>query len=300
MIDIHLYLGAHKTATTHLQGILLANRARLLSHNIALSAPQNVRKEWLPNFFNYCNNPKREQQGELAASLTSIAPLTGLWILTEENIVGVSNDFAIKPGMYPTAADRIKCLTELFADANISLYFSLRSYESFYRSAYSEVVRNRGYIPFERFYSEARFKNNSWVTMIQAIQEVLPQEKITLWKFEDFRELVPRLVSLMTGIDEATPLIEAYKPETTRPSLSQKTIEILASLHPVLKRKESLTLVERINRAYPLEAGHPPYQPFSIEQQTIFRTQYHADIETIKKSFPRIRFLEAEAGSSKP
>jgi hypothetical protein len=296
MINIHLYLGAHKTATTHLQGILLANRDRLAAHHVALSAPQDVRKEWLPAFFRYCAGAGDAPDAGLAGELRSIAPRSGLWILTEENIAGVCNDFAVKPGIYPQAADRITCLARLFPDAELSLFFSLRSYDGFYRSAYTEVVRNRGYLPFEEFYDEGRFQNNSWVETVRRFQRTLPQERIILWKFEDFRELIPRLVSLLTGIGEVQDLLDAYKPDTTRPSLSRKTVEILKDLHPVLSRKESLALVERINRAYPAGRDWPSYRPFGPEQEAAFRQRYARDIEAIKADYPGIRFLEPAAG----
>jgi hypothetical protein len=291
MLNIHLYLGAHKTATTHLQGILLANRAGLSSGKVVLSAPQDVRKEWLPKFFKYCNNVNMRSDAQLLNDLTVIAPSSGLWILTEENIAGVSNDFAVKPGMYPAAGDRVKCIVDLFKSANVSLFFSLRSYDSFYRSAYSEVVRNRGYMPFNEFYDEARFKDNSWVDMVGRLCDALPQNKIVLWKFEDFRPLVPQLLQRMTGIEKVQPLIDAYKAETTRPSLSQKTIEILADLHKVLDRSELLALVERINRAYSVERGYPPYRAFSDEQEARFAEKYAADIHAIRRNFPDICFL---------
>jgi ribulose bisphosphate carboxylase small subunit len=292
MLNINLYLGAHKTATTHLQGILMANRGTLSSGGVKLSAPQDVRKEWLPKFFKYCNNMSLRNDAQLKRELVAIAPQEGLWILTEENIAGVSNDFAIKPGMYPAAADRIKCILELFGEANISFFFSLRSYDSFYRSAYSEVVRNRGYIPFEDFYDESRFKHNSWYDMVRKICDVLPADKVVLWKFENFRELMPQLLQRMTGIDNVQPLIDAYKAETTRPSLSQKTIDILADLHKVLDRNESLALVERINRAYATSAGYPAYRAFPPEQEEKFAKQYENDIQRIKTEFPGIFFLE--------
>jgi hypothetical protein len=295
MINIHLYLGAHKTATTHLQGILLANRDRLAAHQVVLSAPQDVRKEWLPEFFRYCAGTGDAPDAGLAKELRSIAPSSGLWILTEENIAGVCNDLAFKPGIYPEAAGRIACLARLFPEAGLSLFFSLRSYDSFYRSAYTEVVRNRGYVPFEEFYDEGRFSGNSWVETVRRFQRTLPQERITLWKFEDFRELIPRLVSLLTGIGDVQGLLDAYKPVTTRPSLSRKTIDILKDLHPVLSRKESLALVERINRIYPVGRGWPEFRPFSPEKEAGFQQQYTRDIEAIKAHFPGIRFLEPAA-----
>lgn len=295
MIDIHLYLGAHKTATTHLQGILLANRERLAAKNIGLSAPCDVRKNWLPQFIHFCASKDADERARIAADLAAIAPRDGLWILTEENILGISNDFTYKPGIYPFAGKRLRNLTEVFAGAKATLFFSLRSYDSFYRSAYSEVVRNRGFLPFAKFYDEDRFLGNSWVTTIHMFERVLGQENIVLWRFEDFRALLPDLLRRMTGIESVQELMDAYKPETTRPSLSRKTIEILEDLYPVIDRKESLALVERINKAYPVHEGHEAFTPFTAEQEEAFRQQYDLDVETIKSRFPAIQFLAPAA-----
>lgn len=295
MTQINLYLGAHKTATTHLQGLLVANRERLLARQVALSAPEDVRKDWLPKFLKYCNGNNAGNPGKgrpIVRELRALLPEQKLWILTEENIAGVPNNLALRPGIYPFAGKRIQALGQLFKNASMTLFFSLRSYDSFYRSAYSEVVRNRGYIPFQEFYDEARFAKNSWVDTVRGFHEALPQENIVLWQYEHFRTLVPQLVRLLTGLEEVDELISAYAPETTRPSLSQKTMDILGDLHPVLTREESKQLVERINQAYPVDEVHAAAKPFTAEQEAAFRRRYEDDIAEIKASFPRIRFLQ--------
>jgi len=282
-----LYLGAHKTATTHLQGILHANRSRLKEKNIQLSMPGDVRKEWLPAFFHWCNH--KDEASRL--TMEKMAPSQGTWLLTEENIAGVSNDLTIKSGIYPHIKSRLACLHKAWPQAEMSLFFSLRSYETFYRSAYSEVIRNRGYIPFKKFYDEERFRGNSWVDTVKKFVAVIPEERITLWRYEDFRSLVPEILSRMTGIDDAESMISAYAPETTRPSLSQKTVDILDDLHPVLDRKESKKLVERINNAYPVSGGYAPLRTFSPEQEEAFRRQYDEDVAEIRRRWPKINFL---------
>jgi len=289
-INIKLYLGAHKTATTHLQGILIANRNVLLENNIKLSAPQDVRSNWLPNFFKFCKNNNKS----LLAKVQDIAPKNGTWILTEENIAGVSNDFTLFSGMYPKMGERLGCIKKVFKDADIELFFSLRSYDSFYRSAYSEVIRNKGYIPFKEFYDENRFKNNSWLELVKMFVSVIPQEKITLWCFEDFRTLVPKLLKEITDTTQPEKLIAAYKAETTRPSLSQKTVDILENLYPVLSREESLALVEKINKEYAVSSGYAQLNTFNKEQIKSLKEQYVKDIQAIKREFPNINFLKGQ------
>jgi len=287
---IILYLGAHKTATTHLQGILHANRECLAEERIRLSMPSDVRKEWLPAFFHWCNHKDAESK----QTMDRLVPVEGTWLLTEENIAGVSNDFSRLPGMYPKIDKRLKFLRKAYPDVEMELFFSLRSYETFYRSAYSEVVRNRGYLPFDEFYDKERFRSNSWLEMVRRIVQVIPQERITLWRYEDFRTLVPEILRRMTGVENTEAMIAAYHAETTRPSLSQKTIDILDALHPVLNRHESKKLVERINHAYPVSEGHAPLRTFTPEQEERFRRQYQEDVEAIRSEFPKINFLRVE------
>jgi hypothetical protein len=227
--------------------------------------------------------------------MEKLAPAEGTWRLTEENIAGVSNDFTRKSGIYPHVGGRLKCLHKAWPKAEMSLFFSLRSYETFYRSAYSEVVRNRGYIPFDQFYDEERFRHNSWVETVRQFVKVIPPERITLWRYEDFRRLVPEILRRMTGIDATDEMIAAYHAETTRPSLSQKTIDILDALYPVLDRKESKKLVERINNAYPVSGGYAPLRTFDEAQEAAFREQYERDVAEIRRRWPRINFLGVEA-----
>ena len=293
MTTIHLYLGAHKTASTHIQGIFLANRETLARNGVALSAPQDIRKTWLPRFFKYCNHQKENQDKDELQSLQSLLPDCGRWILSEENIIGTSFDLSVMPGIYPLAENRIRAIISLFPQCKVKLFFSLRSYDTFYRSAYTEVVRNRGFLKFSRFYDEERFKDNSWLNTVAGFARALPQENITLWRFEEVRQLMPDVVQRITGIADSKSLMDAYNPETTRPSLSAKTIKILNMLHPVLNKKESLALVERINNAYSIDKGHPAYEPFTKEQADAFKLQYEQDWIAIRNIYPNINIMQA-------
>lgn len=297
MGQIRLYLGAHKTATTHLQGVLMANRAVLAAQGVTLSSPQDVRKEWLPLYFQavrtFGENGKIPPRlnGPLRASM----PEAGDWILTEENIIGVPIELLNQPGIYPNAARRLATLKALFADSEITLHFSLRSYDTFWRSMYSEIVRNRGFLPWEEFYQPAAFAARSWVDTVTAFASVLPEAAITLWRFEDFRAVMPQALAELSGQTEVAPLMAAYKPEATRPSLSQKAMDILAELAPAIGRAEALRLTERINDHYAVAKGHAPFDPFDAETAARMKADYEGDIATIRQKFPAIRFLEPQA-----
>ena len=294
MTGIRLYLGAHKTATTHLQGILMTNRQKLAELGVHLSSPQDVRKEWLPLYFQavraFSENGRIPLR--LSGPLRAAMPAQGDWILTEENIIGVPIELLNQPGIYPNAARRLAPLKALFPDSNISLHFSLRSYDTFWRSMYSEIVRNRGFLPWDEFYKPAAFATRSWVDTVTAFASVLPEAAITLWRFEDFRAVMPQTLAELSGQTEVAPLMAAYEPEATRPSLSQKAMDILAALAPAIGRAEALRLTERINDHYAVAKGHAPFDPFDAETAARMKADYARDIGAIQKKFPAVRFLK--------
>jgi len=293
MTTIKLYLGAHKTATTHLQGILMANRDLLAEDGTVLSAPQDVRNSWLPGLFKAQKAlvETGEIPEEIAAPLREWMPQDGTWILTEENIIGIPYELSRVPGIYPVAGKRLATLKALFPEAKMEFYFSVRSYDSFYRSMYSEVVRNRGFMTFDQFYNETRFAKNSWVRFTEQVAGAIAPENIVFWRFEDFRAVMPQALQLLSGRDDTEAMAARYAPETTRPSLSQKTLDILGDIAPAIGVPEALRLTEMINRHYAVADGHAPLQVFDTETSARFKAQYQADLAEIAERFPDLKML---------
>jgi hypothetical protein len=284
-LNIKLYIGAHKTATTHIQKLLDANREKLIANNIKLSTPDDLRGRWLPALYKYSNL----NDTNYLRAIRSECPEKGTWIVAEENISGTSYELKTHSGIYPNLKSRLYTIKNIFKDDNIEIFFSIRSYECFYRSAYLEVVRNRGYTPFSEFYDERRYENNSWVDVLDIFSSIVPEENIMLWCYEDFREIMPDVLRGLTGLDSVDEFISGYNVETTRPSLSKKTVEVLASLHPVISQTESLQLVERINSAY---ASSDYFMPFSKGEIEKFQDKYKADVSIIRNKYPNIKFLD--------
>ncbi|MEO9895938.1 MAG: hypothetical protein ABJD13_20005 [Paracoccaceae bacterium] len=297
MQTIHLYLGAHKTATTHLTGIMNANRDVLTGAGITLSTPSDIRKEWLPKLFFLArekryNNPLPD---DVVAAVQAACPAQGNWILSEENMVGVASDLKRPGGIYRFGPNRIAMMRTLFPDAKIRLFFSIRSFETFYRSMYSEEVRNAGYLPFSEYYDPEIYAERSWTETLSRFTKVLPQEDIVLWRFEDFRQVMPSVLREMTGIEDVDPLIARYERGTTRPSLSQKTLDLLGDLAPAVGKNAALELTEQINQHYAVADGFAPFQPFDDATIVSMREKYDADFSELVQRFPKMDVVRAKA-----
>ena len=287
-MNLKLYIGAHKTATTHVQNLLANNRELLSSQQTSLSIPPDTRQEWLPLLIDYL----RTKNSDTLNKIRGLAPKTETWILAEENIPGVSNELRIKPGLYTDLEKRLQGIKEAYPNANIEVYFSVRSYESFYRSAYLEVVRNKGYFPFHEFYDSNRFKSNSWVNVAESITNVFDQKQIYMWRYEDFSTLLPSILKHLTSLsdDAVQDMINSYKVRVTRPSISAKTLQLLAS-STTHSKDESIQLLEQLNEHYPANQQNGYYQPFNPEINSSFKEQYKLDIQAVKNNYPSINFL---------
>lgn len=273
-----------------MQRLLDANRKTLSEHDIKLSIPQDIRNEWLSSFFEYCNNGNTSTIEKIRSEL----PIQGTWVLSDENFSGTPYDFKLHSGIYPKLQSRVKCFKQIFNDANIEVFFSIRSYDTFYRSTYLEVVRNRGYIPFSDYYQENQYKDNNWVDVLEALANALPEKNITLWCYEDFSTQLPNILKGMTGLSDINKLLSAYKIKITRPSISRKTIEALDELHPKISQTESKKRVEDISSQYPIEGIEDQFLPFGTEKSIIFRLQYKKDISTIIDKYPNINFIKSK------
>jgi hypothetical protein len=286
---IKVYIGAHKTATTHIQSILEYNQDALSSNNIKLSTPKKLRPSWLKIFMDYCHNNNLDNIKQLKDE----APKDGIWILSDENISGTPYEFMIiNKGIYPHIKNRLKCLKKLFPDAKIELFFALRSYDTFYRSIYLEIIRNQGYIPFQEFYNKEKFNQNSWKNVITMFTDVIPEENINLWLYEDTKKIIPKILNSITTLNNPEELISNYPVINTRPSLSKKALEVLSSFYPIFTQEESKKIVEEINQKYPISKKYPKFIAFDNIQTKEFQKKYLIDIEAINNCYPKINFIK--------
>jgi len=289
-MKIKLHIGAHKTATTYMQRLLETNRSLLLKEKIHLSIHSNPRKTWMYDLLSCADEEKKNSD---ISSIINEKPEEGLWLISDEDISGTSYQLKLFPHIYPKLQKRLSCFKNIFPNDIIEIYFSIRSYENYYRSTYLEVVRNKGYMPFTDYYNEEHYKDNSWVKVIEQMVSVIPESQITLWCYEDFSQLLPVILSKFTETNLVNEVMRNYPPETlTRPSLSSTAIDILSKMdkldNKILERKRIETIIEK----YPLNKDNPPFVAFDEEIRRKFQNQYRQDIQVIKSKFPSITFLQ--------
>lgn len=287
MQNIKLYIGAHKTATTHIQQLLNINRDILLKKDIGLSIPIDLRHDWIPLFFRLSENYSKD----LSDEIIDLSSRNKTWIFSEENFSGNSFELSKKSGIYMDLKHRLDVFNELFKNCNIEVFFSIRSYETFYRSAYLEVIRNRGYMSFDDFYSYERFINNNWVDVISSIVSVIPETHITIWCYEDLNFIKPEIIQRMTNLKDITCILESYENKVTRPSISSRSFSIIKRLSKSQTYSELNKLTDKLNIKYPANKSNGYFMPFDNHQISSFKTSYSQDIKKIRYNYPNINYL---------
>jgi len=278
MPTIKLYLGAHKTASTYIQNLLFVNRVFLEGKGFSIFIPKTLRKLYLPQFFEYC------KEGKVSKNLYDILLNSKEnIIISDENLIGIPEDFIRVKGMYPYAVKRLKCFKKLYKDFDIKFYFSIRNYFEFYNSIYSEIIRNSEFLTIKEFKERLWWKDNSWVKLIEEISQIIGKENIFIWDFSLVKKDLFTILKLLVNINEKEFNLLKKDIKEKRLGLSLKSIEIMENIHSVLKVDEYFSLLERINNKYSVSKGFSKVNVFSNDEKKFLKNKYEKDIKSIEK-----------------
>jgi hypothetical protein len=277
--ELHLHIGAHKTATTHLQDILAANRTYLLDRGILYLPRILVRQMGLVQAVN-SNYLKAEKAPALAPSLEKIIrlqkPGTKRLIVSEENILGGCID--LLDCLYPTINERLLPWSTIPNQDNITLYISIRNHVDILPSAYSQALRDGSKtLRFDVYLNKWLHDKPSWHTLINEMRSVFPLAKIVVWTFEKYIKENAEIIARICGA--RLPKIDMRIPEATK-SLSNDAVVSIQDIDPGLDWTARTKMMREIIEA---DKSVDKFNPLSIAERNELHQNYLSDVETIKK-----------------
>lgn len=184
-----IHLGAHKTASTHLQNVLEA-------------------LDVMP--------PHRSQRAASKAIFGDGASLDALFdhrVLSEENWLGEIDEACAWPP-YPRLRVRMARLRDA-SGGDAQAFLSIRSPASFISATYGQALRNtpnRVSLKRVRRQWEGR---SPWIAIAETIADFFP---LTIWRYEDYRDNAKAIVEMVSGSQIAALPEIADPPATIRPS----------------------------------------------------------------------------------
>ena len=246
-IQVSLHIGAHKTATTHLQMCLNAARDDLLHDGVRYLGPQQLRKDaaTLPAQLGL-ERPGNDNV-DAATVATNVKNLTAdvqRLVLSEENFIGtlVKEDVKIRRPIYPQAPERVSELAQVLAPKGIDVFLSIRNPAGYLNSAYSQFLRANGPAGAEEFKAANPIGIVNWAKFLKRFADVEGVRSLIVWPYEDYRELFTRIVSLMLG-GQAAARVE-WDDQTPNAGLSREAVRRVLSQDETSLRDDLMKVSE--------------------------------------------------------
>ena len=271
---LRVHLGAHKTATTHLQKALHKHRAALRAADIDFIRPVQLRAALAAG-----EGRLRLPWREAARFRTAIDGLrTGAETLaiSEENLPGQIRDlFDDVP--YRNLATRVGQLARLAGDTPLSLFLSIRPFDRLWPSAHAEALRHHAHDParIDRLRRIARRRPPSWTDVVARLQRACPRATIRVWRYEDHELHWRALAAAFVGAD--TGAIASV----TRPKGSMSPCAEGVRLAEAVTARERRAEVAAIYAAHPAASGDA-YAPFDAAEVAALSRRYDEDVAALR------------------
>jgi hypothetical protein len=253
---IVLHLGAHKTASTHLQLGLKRARAGLAAR---IFVPDDLRKEGLrlqDRLAPGADDPAHE------AALRAAFAGSGRLVISEENILGQvpGAELAADPRLYPGAGDRLVRLARLLPPGPVRLALAVREGAGFVAACHSQALMAGRVAPFGAMFGALDPAALDWDDLAGRLLAALPGAELVVWDHADWPAVAPQVAAALLGAGApALPL----PPGLAHPGLSAPAVARL--LAEGVQGPAAAARARALRLELPKDAGHPGYEPLGHE-----------------------------------
>lgn len=306
ILEWRIHIGAHKTATTHLQKTLAESRVTLLAGGVDYLPLVTIRP-----ILSRTISRRRWQYWTLGAPMrraieTAILPVrqgASRVVLSEENLLGsVYEAFSVPP--YHYLDHHLARINTLAAGAPLTIYLSIRSFDRIVPGAYATALRSAVATPDELARTLAAFcraKPPSWVDFIERMRQAAPDARFRVWRQEDYAKNGREILADFVGLPDFEPPDMPNPASTATPSdRALREIEALARgwrRRPKGPRRKDWTKrVDEIAAAFPVGPDAPRFNPLDADRITALQRLYDADCAEIAARWPEMCLLWGEKG----
>jgi hypothetical protein len=276
--ELRIHIGAHKTATTHVQDVLAANRSLLAEQGIDYLPRRVIRGARLliamHKNFRQAELISHESRNfaEIVSPLRTVGPKL---LISEEDIIGMSADLLI--GLYPHAIKRLLPWSEAINRETTSLFLSIRNLADILPSAYSQAVRDGANVgPIRQYIDKWLHTTPKWSDLISRVREQFPKATFKVWTLDNYISDRAKILSQLSGA-QCLSFVDLPKPKST-------TILSLAAIEEIRRLPSDLPLLVKrqvISRIIMTNSGGEPFSPLTTGDRAILNERYHEDLALI-------------------
>lgn len=217
-MTLTIHLGAHKTASTHLQSSLHMVRGALRDAGVFFADPWILRSPRLP-LIPVLLRPESPDwyRPHLVRTLTGAREVYPEVLLSDENLLGGINRYNLfdNTGMlYPDAPRRVAETIALAGGGPATLCLAVRDPIRFNLSAFAHLVIRGEEIELSAFLRGRDPARANWVALVRRLSELPGVARILIWRYEDYRALRSRILARMlppalaVQVPDASPINE--------------------------------------------------------------------------------------------
>jgi hypothetical protein len=295
-----VHVGAHKTATTHLQELLEGNDANLLRHGVdflptAKTSPivrsnDVVEKTGLRGLKQHISRlTTRRSEPTQSDRLRGIMRRKPTTVLSHEDQLGFTQH-SLLSSLYK-GTEKLRTIEQLPDAEKLDIFLSIRSFDTFFVSAFCEACK-----PFHDMRNrlddrKRTFRESppSWFEFATRIANRFPNAGLHVWTFEDYLTDPNIAIQALTGVHFDN--LESLPAPSRTKSPSLRAIALAEGLDPQMSRRERMRQVQAIYLEHPKEPGEK-IDLFTEEETSWLKDCYRRDLERLE-ACDRITLLKA-------
>lgn len=281
-IAVSLHLGAHKTASTHLQKSIENNSKLLARNSIRYFGPKYLRHKdhAFLDLFGLRSEGATTGNRSGADQIEWLAGDANQIVLSEENILGpVFNK--LNPGvLYPQADLKIERFVEAISPHPVTIFLAIREPASWIASLYSQRVIGGEFRSFEDFVGENQPDRLKWSNLLGRLANIPGERRIFVWRKEDYPEVAAPVLRRMIGW-RLGPLIERVDGRVN-PGLSAAAIAQLVEWGKEGREGNVKDWAKEVRNTLEASDVRAVFDPWSTDVKTQSAFVYAQDIDRIE------------------
>lgn len=284
-IALHIHVGAHKTASTHLQKSLRKAHADLLTRGIVFFGPESLRGDFpLPKLSAPNPNPPVALLEQLSRNRSCRL------VLSDENILGGTRAGNLAQGaqFYPNADQRMRRLLTSLGSTNVTLYMGIRAPLAFLTSAHGQHIISGRIEPFQSYCEGVALERLRWSELAERLLAITDVKRIVIWRYEDYPRIAPSVLEEMLGHNFEVPVIE----NALHVSLSVRALEHVKRLLAADPDGPIREMIRESRRLFPKSDQNPGPAYFSSSRIEEDNAAYSEDNMRLL-NMERVSFLMA-------
>jgi hypothetical protein len=291
---IAFHVGAHKTATSHLQRCLTKASESLAEHGVRYYGPQyfRQRRHAIHGLFGLRPSANSKVTRRSPTDQLAIMRKDGQrLVFSEENFIGPLNDpqGQLMTQRYPEAGARLASLAQAL-DQDIDVFICIRRPTAYLNSAYCQMLLSGLIHPFDVYKANNPLNSIDWAGLVGQVRAAKGGGRVVVWRYSDYKALFPIIVAELVGSAQA-PLV----PWVTRNINTGLSHAAVAQVLAHCADQDTAQLGYTARGALPVEDGHPAFDGYSVAEHAAGDAVFARQIAAIG-AMDGVTLLQPSAG----